>query len=59
MNGKELIKLAKANGFKEDRTNGSHHQMIKDGKVITIPVHGSKDLPPGTVNAILKGLGLK
>lgn len=59
MTGKELLRIAKAHGFREDRINGSHHMMIRDGKVVTIPVHGNRDLPPGTVNAILKGLGLK
>lgn len=59
MTGKELLKMAKANGFKEDRINGSHHIMIKGDKVVAIPVHGSKDLPVGTANAILKDLGLK
>jgi len=40
---------------------GSHKQFIhpeKPGKV-TVADHGKKDIPPGTLNSILKQAGLK
>jgi predicted RNA binding protein YcfA (HicA-like mRNA interferase family) len=41
--------------------SGSHKQFkhpVKAGKV-TVADHGSKDIPPGTLNSILKQAGLK
>ena len=59
MNGKELIKLLKEKGWVVDRIKGSHHIMIKGTKTVTIPLHGSRDLPKGTLNKILKEGGIK
>ena len=59
MTGKELIKLLQKNGWKLDRIKGSHHQMTKDGKVITVPVHGNADMKKGLLEDILKKTGLK
>ena len=59
MNGKELIKLLKLDGWELDRIAGSHHIMIKDKKTISVPVHGSRDIAKGTMNKILKETGLK
>ncbi|OHD62808.1 MAG: addiction module toxin, HicA family [Spirochaetes bacterium RBG_13_51_14] len=59
MDGKELIKLLKRHGWTLDRISGSHHIMIKDNKTLSVPVHGSKDLPKGLLNALLKDGGLK
>lgn len=43
------------------RITGSHHVMRKPGvptsKVI-IPVHGAKDVPPGTLRSILAQAGM-
>ena len=52
MDGKEVIKLMKKNEWILDRINGSHHIMIKGKKTISVPVHGSKDIPKGTLNSI-------
>jgi predicted RNA binding protein YcfA (HicA-like mRNA interferase family) len=60
MNGKELIKILEARGWELDRSRGSHHALVKEGKrSIPVPVHGSKDLPAGLINAILKQAGIK
>ena len=59
MTGKELLKIALANGFTVDRINGSHHILVKDGLTVTIPVHANKDIPIGTANKILRAMGLK
>ncbi len=60
MKSAELIKILEKNGWKEVRVKGSHHQFKKVGYplVITVP-HPKKDLPSGTVDAILKDAGLK
>lgn len=44
----------KQNGWVLDRINGSHHIFIKDSKTIPVPVHGSKDIPIGTVKNIFR-----
>lgn len=58
MKDKELLKLLLKNDWKLDRVNGSHHILIKDGKTISLPVHG-KDMKKGIEIAILKKAGLK
>lgn len=59
MTGKELIKLLKKNGWRLDRIKGSHHILIKEKLTLSVPVHGNKDLPAGTLNSLLKDGGLK
>ncbi len=54
MSGKELVKLLKKAGWIEDRIKGSHHILKKDGKLISVPVHGHDDIPIGTLNKILR-----
>ena len=60
MSSSDLIRLVEKDGWVIKSVNGSHHHFkhpTKKGKV-TIP-HPRKDLPIGTVNAILKQVGLK
>jgi len=57
---KDVIKLIEANGWHLDSVRGSHHQFThseRKGK-ITVALHKG-DIPPGTLNAILKQAGLK
>lgn len=59
LTGKEMLKLAKKNGWQVVRITGSHHIMAKKGyPPVPIPVH-NKDLKKGTEQKILKDLGLK
>ncbi len=56
---KELIKLLEQKGFVFDRSKGSHqiyYQKEKKLRVV-IPMH-NKDLPTGTLHAILKQAGI-
>lgn len=56
---RKLIKLLQADGWALIGTTGSHHHFkhpTKPGKV-TIP-HPRRDLPTGTVRALLKQAGL-
>lgn len=59
MNGKDLVKKLLKDGWKLDGVKGSHHFLTKNGKMINVPVHGTKDLAAGTLNQILKSAGLK
>lgn len=45
LTGKDMLKLAKKNGWIEVRQKGSHHILQKDGfPVVVIPIHGNEDL---------------
>ncbi len=61
MNSKEIVKLAKENGWEIKSQRGSHVKMIhKDyEKPAIIPYHGTKEIGKGTLNSIFKQLGLK
>lgn len=61
MNSKEVVKLAEQNGWVIKSQNGSHIKLVhKDSeKPAVIPFHGVKEIPKGTLNSILKQLGLK
>jgi predicted RNA binding protein YcfA (HicA-like mRNA interferase family) len=59
MTGKDLVKKLQKEGWIIDRINSSHHIMKKDIKTVSVPVHGNRDLPNGTMNQILKTAGLK
>lgn len=59
---RDVVKLPKKDGRVLDYIGKSSHRYYthpsKPGKV-TVPVHAGKDLPPGTLHAILKQAGLK
>lgn len=58
MKSKDLIKILEKNNFVLQRSKGSHHIFKhKDGRRTVVPVH-NKDLPKGTVMAILKQAGI-
>ena len=57
----ELVRLLKKNGFKIIKEKGSIRYYKKQGhdKLIRVDYHGSKEIPTGTCNAILKAAGFK
>jgi predicted RNA binding protein YcfA (HicA-like mRNA interferase family) len=57
--GRKLIKLLQQHGWVLDRIQGSHHILIREDKTVSVPVHGSRDLKKGTLNAIMKQGALK
>ncbi|NJL41344.1 MAG: type II toxin-antitoxin system HicA family toxin [Leptolyngbyaceae cyanobacterium SM1_4_3] len=61
MKVKELIKLLDEDGWYQVRMRGSHRQFHHPSKPGTVTVSGklSVDIPPGTLNSILKQAGLK
>jgi predicted RNA binding protein YcfA (HicA-like mRNA interferase family) len=61
MTAKQVIKILQENGWFMKDQKGSHQQYFhpfKEGKV-TVPVHGNKDIPPGTLASIFRQAGLK
>ncbi|PWL59058.1 MAG: addiction module toxin, HicA family [Desulfovibrionaceae bacterium] len=63
MSCREVIKRLLEDGWTEvkPRTPGSHRQFrhpVKKGKV-TVPEHGARDIPIGTLKKIEKQSGLK
>ena len=60
MDGKTVIKILQKAGWHHVSTHGSHHKMRKKGAPpIIVPVHGKRDLKPGTLHNIEKVTGIK
>jgi predicted RNA binding protein YcfA (HicA-like mRNA interferase family) len=61
MKVKEVIRLLEEDGWYLARTRGSHRQYKHGVKPGTVTVSGKPnvDVPPGTLNSILKQAGLK
>jgi predicted RNA binding protein YcfA (HicA-like mRNA interferase family) len=61
MKVREVIKLLEEDGWFLARTKGSHRQFKHPSKPGAVTVAGklSVDIPPGTLNSILKQAGLK
>ena len=57
----ELIRWLEKDGWRLVRTKGSHRQFKNPNKTGTVTVAGkpSLEVPPGTLNSILKQAGLK
>jgi predicted RNA binding protein YcfA (HicA-like mRNA interferase family) len=57
---REVARVAQSMGFVFDRQRGSHAVYYRgsDGRRLVIPMHGSKDLKPGTVRGIINDMGL-
>ena len=57
----ELVRLLERNGFRLVRERGSIRYYGKPGvdRLIRVDYHGSREVPTGTGNAILKAAGLK
>ena len=63
MRYRDLIKQIQADGWYVERTQGSHKQFRHGTKpgTVTVPAGGklAKEVPPGTLNSVLKQAGLK
>lgn len=61
MKVREVLKLLKADGWYRVPARGGHRQFKHFRKLGRVTVSGkpSDDLPPGTLNSILKQAGLK
>ena len=61
ISGKKVIQKLKKVGFIETHQRGSHvYLKSEDGtKIVTVPVHGSKEIPIGTLyNIAIRQAGL-
>lgn len=61
MKVRAVIKMLETDGWNLTRIRGSHRQFTHSSKRGTVTLAGkpSVDVPPGTLNAILKQAGLK
>ena len=63
MKYREIIEMLRGDGWFLDRTVGSHQQYRHPTKpgTVTVPSGGrlSNDIPPGTLNSIMRQAGLK
>jgi len=57
----ELVRLLEHSGFKLIKEKGSIPYYGNPGvdRLVRVDYHGSKEVPTGTCNAILKAAGLK
>ena len=60
ISGKALYKVIERNDWKLKRVTGSYHIYAKKEvkAILSIPVHGNRDVPIGTLKGILKDAGL-
>ncbi len=63
LTGREIIKALERVGFERRNQVGSHVQLIgsdKEGskRLVTVPDHGNKEIPIGTLLSILRQSGL-
>lgn len=59
MNAKEVLKILYGHGFSQVSQKGSHLKLSKNEKRVIVPIHGTKDIPIGTVKSIEKQSGVK
>ena len=60
VSGKDLCKVLERHGWFLLRIRGSHHIYGQPGNptLLTVPVHGNRDLKTGTLRALLRDSGL-
>ena len=61
LDGRRVVRALTRAGFTTDRIAGSHHVMVFSGepmRTVTVPVHSSRELNPGTLRSIIKQAGL-
>jgi predicted RNA binding protein YcfA (HicA-like mRNA interferase family) len=61
LKAREIIRIVEKDGWKLVRQTGSHMHFVHPVKpgIVTVPFHGSKDLPKFIGASILKQAGLK
>lgn len=61
MTAREVVKRLKAEGWFEVRREGSHRHFAHDDRpgIVTVSIHGSKDIPKGTLGSIFRQAGWK
>jgi len=61
MKVRDILKMLDKDGWRLDRTRGSHRQFVHSTKpgLVLVPGKPNDDLGQGTLNSILKQAGLK
>ncbi|MHB8618320.1 MAG: type II toxin-antitoxin system HicA family toxin [Chloroflexota bacterium] len=55
VSGKRVLNALIRAGFVESHVRGSHHYLRRPaGGLVIVPLHGNRDLPLGTLRAILR-----
>ena len=54
VNARELIRALEPGGFRAVGQTGSHLKLRKGDLVVTVPVHGARDIRKGTLRTILR-----
>jgi predicted RNA binding protein YcfA (HicA-like mRNA interferase family) len=58
LSGKDIVKALGKVGRELERVTGSHHVMRHtDGRHVSVPVHGARPLPVGTLASICRQVG--
>lgn len=60
VSGKRVVQALLRAGFVIERVAGSHHVLIFPGtpsRAVIVPVHGNRDLKPGTLRSIIRQAG--
>ena len=60
VSSKRLIQVLYKVGFSRHQETGSSHLVFShaDGRRTTVPRHGSRDIPKGTLRAILRDINI-
>ena len=60
VSGRDMLRVLERRGWVFDRQTGSHVIMADPttGVTVSVPVHGSRDMTPGSVRAIIGAVGL-
>ncbi len=63
LSGKEVISILQKQGFEIKRQKGSHVTLYKKtsekGLYVTVPLHGDKEILPGTMLSIIRQSGMR
>jgi predicted RNA binding protein YcfA (HicA-like mRNA interferase family) len=61
MNARDVLRALGADGWTEVRSKVSHQQLKHPAKpgLVTVPMHGARDIKPGTLSAIERQAGLR
>ena len=55
----ELVRLLERNGYRLVKEKGSVRYYRNSLNLVRVDYHGSKEVPKGTANAILKAAGIR
>lgn len=55
--GREIVRALRGAGWTLARVEGSHHLMRgPTGRIVSVPIHGAKTLPVGTIKGVIGDL---